>query len=214
MNKWIFMPLFLLFFACAPVLLAVAQEVPVRTTYQQAVVLTSVGAFGLMLGLFWLSRLMPKNTVKLNASATLRWHKYIGYLAGLFFLVHPVLMIARRFWVVESNPIDNLMLMIQSPRMLPGLIAWGLLIVLVVLAFFRNRFPAKLFRYLHGLLSILVVGLATWHVIAIGRHSNSAMSVFWLILAGGAMVALLVAYLPKPASANVQNNPGVPHESA
>ncbi len=208
------MPLFLLFFALSPVLLAMAQDVPDGSAYQAAVGLSSVAAFGLMLGLFWLSRLLPGNTVKMKFSSTLRWHKYIGYLAGLFFFVHPVLMIARRFWVVESNPVENLMLMIKSPLMLPGVIAWCLLVILVVLAFFRKGFPAKVFRYLHGLLSCCFAALATWHVMAVGRHSNTAMTAFWMILAAGAIAALLASYLPKPSRVKVENHQGLSNESA
>ncbi|VGO20323.1 hypothetical protein SCARR_02385 [Pontiella sulfatireligans] len=189
------MPLFLLFFALVPVLLAIAQDVPTQSTLQLTVALASVGTFGLMLGLFWLSRLMPDNTVKMKYSSSMRWHKYIGYVAGLFFLVHPFLMIVRRFWVQESLPMDNLVLMVKSPLMLTGIMAWFLMIVLVVLAFFRKKFPAKVFRYVHGALSISFVGFATLHVLKVGRHSNQAMSAFWIALAGVAVVSLLVSYI-------------------
>ncbi|MDF7799440.1 ferric reductase-like transmembrane domain-containing protein [Pontiellaceae bacterium B1224] len=215
MTKWIFMPIFLLFFVLTPIGLALSQDVPTKTTYQAVVLLVSLGAFGLMLSLFWLSRLMPKNTVKMKYSTTLRWHKYIGYAAGLFFLIHPVLMIARRFWVVESNPMHNLMLMIKSPLMLTGIVAWFLMIILVVVAFVRKKIPAKLFRYIHGLLSIGFVGFASWHVILIGRHSNPAMSAFWIVLAGGAVAALLVSYLPhRSEKTSIIINIGDQHESA
>ena len=206
------MPLFLLFFALAPVLLATTQDVPTQSTYQIVVLLVSVGAFGLMLGLFWLSRLMPENTVKIKYSSTLRWHKYIGYAAGLFFLIHPVLMIVRRFWVQESLPLDNLMLMIKSPLMLTGIVAWFLMIVLVVMAFVRETMPAKVFRYIHGLISIVFVGFATWHVVSIGRHSNAAMIAFWIALAAGAVATLLYSYLPIRPKAHI--NEGAIHESA
>jgi predicted ferric reductase len=213
MTKWIFIPLFLLFFGAAPVVLAMAQGVPTKSTLQLTVSLISVGAFGLMLGLFWLSRLMPKNAVKMKASSTLRWHKYIGYAAGLFFLVHPVLMIIRRFWVEESNPMDNLMLMIKSPLMLTGIIAWILMVVLVVVAFVRKRIPAKLFRYIHGVLSIGFVGFAVWHVVTIGRHSSAPMTAFWVVLAAGAIGALLLSYIPVRSKAAVNVAGGVVNES-
>ncbi len=204
------MPLFLLFFAAAPLFLAIAQDVPTRSDFQQWGLLVSLAAFGLMLGLFWLSRLMPKDAVNMKFSSTLRWHKYIGYAAGLVFLVHPLLMIARRFWAVESDPIYNLMLMLKSPLMLTGIMAWVLMIILVVLAFIRKIFSAKLFRYLHGMLSMAFTVLATWHVISVGRHSNLAMSVFWMVLAGGAVATLLLSYL----KLFIKPTRGVAHESA
>ncbi len=211
MTKWIFMPLFLLFFAGVPVLLAVSQDVPTQNALQLATALVSVSAFGLMLGLFWLSRLMPKNTTNMKFAATVRWHKYIGYAAGLFFLVHPFLMIIRRFWAQESNPVDNLVLMIKSPVMLTGIIAWFLMIVLVVLAFIRKQMKYQTFRIIHGILSLAFVVFGTWHAVRVGRHSTEAMSAFWIALAAAAALALIASYLPKlPAEGRI----GELHESA
>ncbi|MDF7825361.1 ferric reductase-like transmembrane domain-containing protein [Pontiellaceae bacterium B12227] len=214
MNKWIFMVLFLLFFAGVPVYLAEIQDVPTRFAFQHAVLLTSLAAFGLMLGLFWLSRLMPKDAVKMKYAATMRWHKYIGYVAGLFMLVHPVLMIARRFTAVESNPVGNLILMIKSPLMLTGVIAWCLLVALILVAFFRKPMPAKIFRYVHGVMAIGFTGLSTWHVVSVGRHSNPAMSGFWIVLAVGAVGALLWSYKPARRKTDNPIYQGAANESA
>ena len=194
MKKWIFMPLYILVFALTPVLLAVTQKVPTQSTFQLVVLLSSVGAFGLMLGLFWLSRLLPRDSVNIKASSTLRWHKYIGYIAGTFFLVHPVLMIVRRFWVEASLPLDNLKLMLTSSLMRTGIIAWILLVIIILMAIVRKKIPGKIFRYLHGLLSVVFVAFATWHVLAIGRHSYAGLLAYWILLSGGAVVALLVSY--------------------
>ena len=129
------MILFFVFFGGVPVYLAEIQDVPTRFGLQHAVLLASLAGFGLMLGLFWLSRLMPGDAVKMRFSSTLRWHKYIGYVAGLFMLAHPVLMVMRRFWAVESNPVHNLVLVVTSPLMLTGVVAWCLLVVLTATAF-------------------------------------------------------------------------------
>jgi len=212
MNKRLFILLFLLFFAGAPIYLALAQEVPVKSVWQLAVLLVSLSAFGLLLGLYGLSRLLPQGLVKMKFSSTLRWHKYIGYLAGLVFMLHPFLMVARRFTVEESNPVDNFMLMLKSPLMLTGIIAWALLLVIVVTAFFRKHLPAQFFRYLHGVLSIGFVGFSTWHVVTIGRHSSPALSGFWIALAAGAVATLLISYLP--VRSVTTSNAGANHESA
>lgn len=207
------MVLFLLFFAGVPVCLAEIQDVPVRFVFQHAVLVMSLAGFGLMLGLSWLSRLMPRDAVKISFYSTMRWHKYIGYIVGTFMLLHPVLMIARRFWVEESNPVDNLMLMLKSPLMLTGIIAWCLLLVLAVMAFLRKQLPAKVFRYVHGAMAIAFMGLATWHVVEVGRHSNPLMSSFWIVLAGGAVGALLYSYIPARKKAEMKIHEGAVHES-
>lgn len=195
MNKWIFTPLFLSFFALSPVFLAVSQTVPTKSTFQFVTLLTSAGAFGLMLSLFWLSRLMPRNAVNMRFASTLRLHKWLGYSTGLFFLFHPVLIIARRFWVQESLPLDNLKILLSSPLVRPGIAAWILLVLIMAIALLRKKIPAKTFRYAHGLLSIGFTLFATRHIIATGRHSHPAMIAWWIALAGAAIAALLYSYV-------------------
>jgi len=198
MKKPPFIIALILFFALAPVYLAVIQKVPTRFVFQHVVLLLSLGAFGLVLGQFWLSRLLPRDAAGMPTAGVIRFHKIIGYTIGTFLLLHPGLMIARRFWVEESNPVDNLLLMLQSPALLPAIIAWGFLVLIVLLALppIRRSLRGRTWRMLHGLLSLAFVGLATWHVVAVGRHSNSAMSAFWLALAAGSMGVLLLSYLP------------------
>lgn len=202
--------------ALVPVCLAVNQGVPTRFVTQQAVLLLSLAALGLVLGQFWLSRLLSQSVTNVKPASRLRWHRIAGYSAGAFLLIHPLLMIARRFWVQESDPVENLFLMLRAPALLPAIVAWVLLAMIVVLSILRRRFRPKSWRLLHGLMSAAFAVLATWHVVSMGRHSNAAMSLFWIVLAGSAVGALLRSYLPIPATASSDAgskvNKGVVHE--
>jgi predicted ferric reductase len=91
-----------------------------------------------------------------------------------------------------------------------GLIAWVVMVVLGVSVFFRkNMIPHfKLryrgWRYFHGGLAVSFTVLALWHSIALGRHTDIAMSVFLVALAllGFAMLAkLYLGGQPKASSA-------------
>ncbi|QBG49165.1 hypothetical protein EGM51_17840 [Verrucomicrobia bacterium S94] len=214
MKKTVFLTLYSALFAGVPMLLALGQDVPVGHTYQQWVLFLSLAGFGLLLGLFWLSRLYARDAAPMKFSSTMRWHKYIGYAAGLFMLVHPVLMIARRFMVEESNPLDNFVLLITSPLMLTGIIAWVLLVLIVALAFVRKHFKYQTFRLIHGILSFAFAVFSTWHVIRIGRHSNLVMSVFWILAAGTACISLLLAYFPVRKTSPDKIYEGETHEPA
>ena len=205
---------YLLMVALVPVFLAVNQDVPAGSAYKQVVLFLSLAAFGLVLGQFWLSRLLPRSVAKTRPAVVLRWHKIVGYSAVGFLLIHPVLMIARRFWVQESDPIDNLLLMLRAPALLPAVVAWVVMALLGILSMNRMRFRPKSWRHFHGLLSAGFAGLATWHVVAVGRHSNTAMSLFWIVLAGGAVATLLSSYLPILSARTSTNNKGVAHEIA
>lgn len=194
MNRTTPVVVFLSLTAFVPVFLAVNQAVPAGSVFKQVVLLLSLAAFGLVLGQFWLSRLGSQNVATGKPAVVLRWHKIIGYSAGGFLLIHPVLMIARRFWVLESDPLDNLLLMLRAPAMVPATVAWTLLALLVVFAIVRRGFPAQSWRLIHGLVSSGFVAMAVWHVVTIGRHSNAAMSAYWIMLVAGTVGALLLSY--------------------
>jgi len=200
--------------ALAPVFLALNQNVPAGSLFKQAVLLLSLAAFGLVLGQFWLSRLLSWRSVKIWPAKIIHWHKVIGSTAGGFLLIHPVLMVARRFWVQESGPGDNLLLMLRAPVLRPAIIAWVTLALLLALSIVRRSLRRQQWRILHGLLAKSVAGLTTWHVIAVGRHSNTAMSDFWAVLAAGAIGALLNSYRSAHSMKTEKVKKGVVHELA
>lgn len=214
MNRTPFVIAYLLLMVLVPISLAVNQDIPVGSAYKQVVLLLSLAAFGLVLGQFWLSRFLPRSVAKIRPAAVLRWHRIVGYSAVGFLLIHPVLMIARRFWVQESGPIDNLLLMLRAPALLPAVVAWLVMALLGVSSLVRRRIRPKSWRHFHGLLSVGFAGLATWHVVAVGRHSNTAMSLFWIALASGAVATLLSSYLPVLSARTSTDNKGVAHEIA
>jgi len=214
MNKTQFIVVYLLLMALVPVFLAANQDVPAGSSYLQIVLFLSLAAFGLVLGQFWLSRLLPRSVAKIKPAVVLRWHKIVGYSAVGFLLIHPVLMVARRFWAQESDPTENLILMLRAPALQPAFVAWVVMVLLGVLSLARRRFRPKSWRILHGLLSAGFAGLATWHVVAVGRHSNPAMSLFWIALAGFAVWAQLRSYMPILSARTSTVNKGVAHEIA
>lgn len=164
------------------------QSIPVQSNFQSTVLLVSVGAFGLSLGLFWLTRLLPKHTVEMRLGKIMTWHKYVGYAVCIIFLVHPFLIIARRFWTVESNPFHNLKLMLTAPLLWPAIGAWLLLMSIMLFSLLRKCFSATTFRQVHGWASLAFVILAAWHVMSIGRHSNMILAALWGLLAAVAMI--------------------------
>lgn len=214
MNRTPFVVSYLVLMALVPVFLAVNQDVPAGSVYKKVVLIASIAAFSLVLGQFWLSRLWPRSVVNVRPATVLHWHKIVGYSAGAFLLIHPLLMIARRFWVQESDPLDNLLLMLRAPALLPAIVGWLLLVLLILLSLVRRSLPPSFWRLFHGLMSAVFTGLATWHVVAVGRHSNAAMSLFWIVLAVSTVGVLLNSYLPVCSTKTSSVNKGVAHELA
>lgn len=202
-------------FAATPVALASFQAVPTQSAFQHLVLLLSLMAFGLVLGQFWLSRRLARMPGGISMAGIHRIHRIIGYTTGAFFLLHPFLMVVRRFWVLESNPMHNFRELITAPAMLPAIAAWFFMIVMIILSAsgFRRALRPLNWRIAHGLLSSAFVAMATWHVVATGRHSNQMMSLFWIALTVWAVAPLLFSYLPNPARRSTLDTEGTKHEA-
>ena len=63
----------------------------------------------------------------------------------------------------------------------------------------RKKLPMKYttWRVFHGVLAILFVSVAAWHVIDLGRHSSLAMSIFILLLTAVGVLFLVKTYTLK-----------------
>jgi len=185
--------------ALTPVYLAINQKVPTLSAYQNIMLLCTLGAFGMMIAQFWLTRSKRIGLSEVPTVIIIRYHRFIGIIAGGFLLLHPLLIVARRFWVVESDPISNLRLLIHSPALRPAVAAWIVLAFLVLLSSSRIHRKVRFqnWRQMHGMLSVAFIILASWHIISVGRHSNMAMSVFWIVLCVSSTAPLIISWLPK-----------------
>lgn len=186
------------FLTFMPICLAVSQSIPTLSTYQNIMLLCTLGAFGMIMAQFWLTRSKRVGLSEVPTATVIRYHKIIGVIAGGFLLLHPVLIVARRFWVAESNPIDNLKLVLQSSALRPAVATWIVLALLVLLSasgiYRKVRFQNWLF--LHKALSAAFVLLACWHILSVGRHSNTMMSVFWIVVCAVSTAPIFFSWIP------------------
>jgi len=187
------------FLTLMPIYLAVNQNVPTLSTYQNIMLLCTLGAFGMIMAQFWLTCSRRLGLSGVPTATIIRYHKIIGFIAGGFLLLHPLLMVARRFWVTESDPIGNLQLLIQSPALRPAVAAWIVLAFLVLLSAsgIHRKVRFQNWLVLHKALSVAFAILAFWHIISVGRHSNSIMSVFWIVLCASSTAPIFFNWIPK-----------------
>ena len=99
----------------------------------------------------------------------------------------------RDAFVILITTFDNLGILL-------GLSAWVLLLVLAVTSFFRIRLIKRLhfkyptWRYFHGGLAVAFVALAIWHAINLGRHTDTAIAVYFITLASIGITMLARQY--------------------
>lgn len=131
-----------------------------------------------------------------NIDWSMSRHKQVGKWLGLFFLLHPLLILAPRFLVSFDDGMTSVVEAITSPQLLTGIIAWLVMIVWVVLAIFKDRLRIsyETWHLTHLLGFVIVCVLATLHITSVGRHGqfDAQFNILWWMLC--AMAVGLVLY--------------------
>lgn len=191
---------FIVVFIGLPILLFSLGDFPARSFLKNAISLVTLLAFSLILGQFFLSRTNSFTKYIHRFHNVIALHKAIGYfVVGVFFL-HPFLIVLPRYFEVGPDPLDSFIKMIttfESLGVILGLVAWVLMLLIGITALFRDRLPIsyKSWRVFHGLLSVAFVLIASWHSIDLGRHTNTPISLFFIILATIGSLMLFKIYI-------------------
>lgn len=191
---------FLVVFIGLPVLLFALGDFPPRSFFKNSVSLITLLAFSLILGQFFLSRTNTFTTKIHKYKNVLSAHKAIGYFALTLFMLHPFLIVIPRYFEAGVEPLDSFIKMIttfESLGVILGLVAWCLLLVLGVTSMTRGKlgFSYKTWRVFHGFLALLFIVIATWHSVDLGRHTNTSISLYFIIMATIASLVLLKLYI-------------------
>jgi predicted ferric reductase len=196
----------MLLFIFTPLFLWATGDFPRRTLLKESISIITLLAFSLMLGQLFLARTNRRMLQDYKMSRILKLHKVIGYILVGMLLLHPLLIVAPRYFEAGPEPAEAFFTILNNydtTGVLLGIIAWILMLILGLTSLFRNKIGIKYktWRVFHGILSMLFIGLASWHAIDLGRHTDMAMTFFILILAGSGMLLLLNTYLLKPIKA-------------
>ena len=197
----------LLIFIVLPILFLVLGDFPWRTVFKESLSIIFILTFFLMIGLFFITRGNDSVVKSFGMSNLIKYHKYIGYFCVSVFLIHPFLLVVPRYFESGIDPTEAFFTIIttfESRGVVLGIIAWCLMLILGITSFLRNRLPMKYttWRYFHGVLVMLFILLATWHMVDLGRHTDLIMSIYVIILAVSGISLLLKTYILKPVKAN------------
>ncbi len=196
-------------FIAVPLFLYFSGNFPRRTTLMETLSIVTILAFSLLLSQFFTSRLNYKLMKQIRMVNVLVIHKFIGYLFISVILLHPFFIIVPKFFDNGVTPSDALIRLITTfgtTGIILGLISYAIMLILMVTAFFRFKMHLhyRTWRSLHGYLTLLFVITATWHVIDMGRHSNSSFTMFYLLVVAVGIYYVLRKYLFKKT---VKNEP-------
>lgn len=191
---------FVVAFIGLPILLFSLGDFPSRTFLKDAISLLTLLAFSLMVGQFFLSRTNNLTKKIHKYKNVISAHKAIGYFSVGIFLLHPFLIILPRYFESGVDPLDAFITMIttfDSLGVILGLIAWGLMLLIGFTSMFRDKLNMsyKSWRVFHGLLSLAFIIVGTWHSVDLGRHTNTSISLFFIIIATVGSLLLLKQYI-------------------
>jgi predicted ferric reductase len=191
----------LLVFAVIPLLIWAMCNLPERSLLKESLSLLTILAFFQMIGQFFWARTnrILVDTLKMNRVIT--YHKIIGYTFAVILLLHPFLLVLPKFFETGVIPVDTFITIITTTNqgVLLGIIAWCLMLILAITALTRKKLQLNYttWRLFHGILAILIICVATYHVIDLGRHSSLGMATFITILASSGTLLLLRTYFVK-----------------
>lgn len=175
-------------------------DFPRRSILKESISLITILAFILLLGQFFLSRSSHDFVKPFRFTQVLSVHKFIGYSVFIFFLAHPFLIVLPRFFEAGVSPLDAFIQIITtfgSIGIILGLISWVLILLLAVTSFYRDKLMMsyKAWKVFHGLLSTLLIIITSWHSIELGRHIDSVISIYIVLLAMTGSSLLIKKYL-------------------
>lgn len=196
----------ILAFIGIPLLIWVTGNYPERSLFKESLSVITILAFCQMMGQFFWARTSRFILADLKMSKVIKYHKIIGYTFVVILLLHPIYLVIPRLFEAGVSPVDAFVTIITTLNqgIVLGIIAWCLMLVLGITSFLRNVLPMryKTWRVFHGILALLFIFIAAWHVIDLGRHSNPAMSILITILTAGGALLLLKIYTAEKTKNN------------
>lgn len=186
-------------FVGLPILLWSLGDFPRRTLLKESISMLTILAFSLLIGQFFLTRGYRNIHNELKMSNLVKAHKFIGYIFIPILFIHPFLIVLPRYFESGVEPLEafwTIVTSFNSTGVILGLTAWTLMLMIGITSLLRNKLSLnyKTWRILHGVLSISFLAIATWHVIELGRHSDLAMSIFYVIISAGGIMLLFNTY--------------------
>jgi len=189
----------ILIFTGLPVMFWALSEVPRQSVLRETISIITLLAFSIMLLQFYLARINRPMLKGQKMGKVLKWHKTLGYIFVVVLLIHPFLVILPRYYESGINPKDAFITMITTfnKGIVLGIIAWGLMFLIGLTSLIRKVLPLsyKTWRLIHGILSIAFIITASLHVLKLGRHIDTSLSVFIILLASGGVFLLIRTYI-------------------
>ncbi len=158
-------------------------------------------AYAMMLAQFVLSSRFKTLSGHVGIDVLMRFHQLAARTLAVLIILHPILMTGRKAVRGFAGAPGYFLSLLLDPKYLTGVIALGLVLILVVTSLGRRRFkiPYEIWRAFHGILALGIAGFGWHHATTVGRYSkHSPLNEYWTALFILAITALVYIYFIKP----------------
>ena len=198
-------------FIAFPVLFYVLGDFPRRTLLKETISVVTLIAFFMMLFQFYLSRANGNILKEHKMSKVVKWHKVLGYVFVSILLVHPFLIVLPRYFeagVEPSEALTTILTTFGSKGIILGLSAWVLVFIIGLTSILRNKLGLsyKAWRITHGILSIVFISVASFHVVELGRNISQPLQWLIAVLSIVGITLLIQTYLFKKPNPKKQQS--------
>jgi predicted ferric reductase len=183
-----------------PLVLLALGDYPRRSLLKETLSMLTLAAFFLLFGQFLLVRGARFTTEGIRFSRLLSLHKIIGYTVVSLLLAHPFMIVLPRFFeggISPAEALTKILMTVDSPGVVLGMISWALILAIGTTSLLRARLGLdyRTWKWVHALLSVLLVVTASWHAIDLGRHTDAAVSLLVVALASAAVLMVIRQYV-------------------
>jgi predicted ferric reductase len=141
-----------------------------------------------------------------NIDWSIAKHKQLGKYLGIFFFLHPLLILAPKLFVSFDITVDSLVRMVTSDNLITAIIAWCAMLVWVLMSIFKDNLKMRYetWRLLHVVGFVIIATLATLHITSVGSHGqyNQQFNLLWWTLYCSSIALVIYNYFIKPNKIN------------
>lgn len=185
-----------------PYVWSTTQNLEVRGVYETILTALNISMFAALLAQYPLSGRLSMVTRYSGVDNGMLLHRKAGEIVALFFLLHPFLIVAPRFFLSPQRAFGDLWSTFTTTESSTGVFAWAIMIVWVLMSMYRDKLKIsyEAWRVSHGVGLVAVAILGTEHAVSVGRHGryDPWFDAMWILLCTIAVGIVAFTYFIRP----------------
>ncbi|MEP2736560.1 MAG: ferredoxin reductase family protein [Erythrobacter sp.] len=178
------------------------QGLEYRGIYVTAITILNIAMFAALLAQYPLSGRIDKLTRYTGVDNGMLLHRKAGEIIGLFFLLHPVLIVAPRIFEAPQLVLTDFWASITTGEVSTGVFAWVIMTIWILSSMYRKqlRLSYEAWKISHGVGLVAVAILGTDHAISVGRHGryDPYFDIMWIVMCAIAVGIVAYTYFWRP----------------